>query len=443
MKNNILIKYIGVFVILIATFVLFLTMSSMISTKSIYKNVKESSDVLLKEGNRKNIFIPYRQEDMQFDNYTDALMINTAYSIDTETPLYSAFVARKNYIPNVTTNVYEESVGELKSSSKYKYHNEVGELRDLVENENAESFEYSRYWHGYLTVLRPLLVIFNLTQLRIILTIILIMLSIILVIVLSKKANIIVALIFLLGLWSVEYFYLGFSLQGIFVFLIAIISSIILTVRFRKMKYFGIFFFVIGMLTNFFDFLTVPIVTLGIPLTIYFVLLQKDNENISLKQKIVDIIKYAFLWGMGYGLTWFTKWVLVDLIYHKNMIKTAIGQVVYRSVGVEEIKFFNVISINYMYIKVTFVVSAVIVLTSVMLRIIKSEPNITKNLKFKEMLQRITSYLIIMCTPFVLYMFLRNHSYYHAFFTYRNLVLMVLGFNLSIEEIFRMFIRKE
>lgn len=443
MKNNILIKYIGVFVILIVTFVLFLTMSSMISTKSIYKNVKESSDVLLKEGNRKIIFIPYRQEEMQFDNYTDALMINTAYSIDTETPLYSAFVARKNYIPNVTTNVYEESVGELKSSSKYKYHNEVGELRDLVENENAESFEYARYWHGYLTVLRPLLVIFNLTQLRIILTIILIMLSIILVIVLSKKSNIIVALIFLLGLWSVEYFYLGFSLQGIFVFLIAIISSLILTVKFRKMKYLGIFFFVIGMLTNFFDFLTVPIVTLGIPLTIYFVLLQKDNENISLKQKIVNIIKYAFLWGMGYGLTWFTKWILVDLIYHKNMIKTAIGQVIYRSASVEKINFFNIVNKNYMYIQVTFLASIIIVSISVILRIMKNKVDVIKNIKLKTILQRIIPYLIIACMPFALYMFLKNHSYYHAFFTYRNLVLMVLGFNLSIEEIFRMFIRKE
>ena len=57
---------------------------------------------------------------MQFDNYTDALMINTAYSIDSSTPLYSAFVARKNYIPNVTTEVYEDVPGELKSSSKYK-----------------------------------------------------------------------------------------------------------------------------------------------------------------------------------------------------------------------------------------------------------------------------------------------------------------------------------
>ena len=182
MKNNVLLKYIGVFLILIIIFITTLTISSTFSSKNIYENVKESSEVLLKEGNRKLIYIPYRQIEMQFDNYTDALMINTAYSIDSKTPLYSAFVARKNYIPEVTTNVFEDAVGELKSSSKYQYHNEVGELNDLVNGENAESFEYARYWHGYLTVLRPLLLIFNLTQLRVILTVLLIILSTILLI---------------------------------------------------------------------------------------------------------------------------------------------------------------------------------------------------------------------------------------------------------------------
>lgn len=125
--------------------------------------------------------------DMQFDNYTDALMINTAYSIDSQKPLYSAFVARKNYIPNITTEIYEDVPGELKSSSKYSRHNEVGELNDLVNNEKAESFEYARYWHGYLIFLRPLLILFNINQIRIMLTIILIILACILAYLIYKN----------------------------------------------------------------------------------------------------------------------------------------------------------------------------------------------------------------------------------------------------------------
>ena len=141
------IKYLIVYIILIISFVVLLTVTSSFSSKKLDENVKISSQVLLEEGNRKIIYIPYRDRKMQFDNYTDALMINTAYSIDSSNPLYSAFVARKNYIPGITKEIYEDSVGELKSSSKYEYHNEVGELKDLVNKEEAESFEYARYWH--------------------------------------------------------------------------------------------------------------------------------------------------------------------------------------------------------------------------------------------------------------------------------------------------------
>lgn len=440
MKNNVFIKYICVFLILIVIFVATLALSSMFSSKNIRDNVKESSAVLLKEGNRKIIYIPYRGIEMQFDNYTDALMINTAYSIDSETPLYSAFVARKNYIPNVTTRVYEDAVGELKSSSKYKYHNEVGELRDLVNGENVESFEYARYWHGYLTFLRPMLLIFNITQLRVISTILLIILSIFLAVALRRKTNIIVSIIFLLSLWSVEYFYLGFSLQGIFVFLIAVISSILLITRFKRIKYIGLLFFVTGMVTNFFDFLTVPLVTLAMPLVIYLLLVQRENDNISLKQQIFDIIKYTILWGIGYSLTWFTKWLLVDLIYDKNMIKTSIQQVLYRSVGVQKFNFINVLFKNLDYIKLTFIASIIIVFISINLRIILNRANLIKNVKVKRMLVRITPYLIIACMPFVWYWVLKNHSYYHAFFTYRNLIILVMCVNLCIEEVATMYL---
>jgi len=440
MRNNVLVKYICVFLILIAVFVSTLALSSIFTSKSIYHNVKESSKVLLKEGNRKIIYIPYRGIEMQFDNYTDALMINTAYSIDSETPLYSAFVARKNYIPNVTTRVYEDAVGELKSSSKYKYHNEVGELRDLVNGENVESFEYARYWHGYLTFLRPMLLIFNITQLRVISTILLIILSIFLAVALRRKTNIIVSIIFLLSLWSVEYFYLGFSLQGIFVFLIAVISSILLITRFKRIKYIGLLFFVTGMVTNFFDFLTVPLVTLAMPLVIYLLLVQRENDNISLKQQIFDIIKYTILWGIGYSLTWFTKWLLVDLIYDKNMIKTSIQQVLYRSVGVQKFNFINVLFKNLDYIKLTFIASIIIVFISINLRIILNRANLIKNVKVKRMLVRITPYLIIACMPFVWYWVLKNHSYYHAFFTYRNLIILVMCVNLCIEEVATMYL---
>lgn len=443
MRKNIF-KYIIIYIILIVSFVGTLTLAASFSSEKIYKNVKTSSEVLLKEGNRLVKEIIYRNQNMQFDNYTDALMINTAYSIDSRQPLYSAFVARKNYIPEVTTEIYEDSVGELKSSSKYKYHNEVGELNDLVNGEKVESFEYGRYWHGYLIILRPLLVLFNINQLRIILTILLAILAIILSNLISKKINFLIGIIFLIGLLSVEYFYLGYSLQGIFVFIIMMLTSIIISSKYNKIKSFGLIFFITGMLTNFFDFLTVPIVTLMVPLIVYFLLKQRE-EALDIKTIFMVIIKYSFAWGIGYGLTWLTKWVLVDILFDKNMISVALNQVLYRSTAKTSVNVYNMYSVinkNLEYISATLIISILCTWLVINLKVLLKKHRIVKQNK-EEVLTKLLPYFVILIVPFGWYALLQNHSYYHAFFTYRNLIITNICFNIIIAEIFLSYFKEE
>lgn len=438
-------KYIVTYLIIIILFITMLTITSSFSSEKISENVKTSSEVLLKEGNRlvKKIF--YRNAEMQFDNYTDALMINTAYSIDSQEPLFSAFVARKNYIPGKTTEIYEDSVGELKSSSKYKYHNEVGELNDLVNDEKAESFEYARYWHGYLIVLRPLLFLFNINQIRIILTILLAVLAILLLSLIIKRINIPTAVIFFTGLLGVEYFYLGYSLQGIFVFIIMMVSSILVLARYDKIKDLGLLFFITGMLTNFFDFLTVPIVTLMIPLILYFLLKQK-KEEIDIKSIIIDIIKYSILWGVGYGLTWLTKWILVDCFFDRNLLSVAINQVLYRSVSDSNINtynMFNVTNENFEYIIVPLFISILSTCFVINIKLLFGKHLQIQKQNVEKVLTRILPYVLLATVPFMWYALLQNHSYYHAFFTYRNLIIANICLNLIIMEVFLSYFKEE
>ena len=221
-------KYILIFISLIFLFVALLWISSIFSSELIKNNVKESAKILVEETNNKEVYAIYRGHNIYLDNYTDALMINTAYSIDNSTPLYSSFMARKNYIPGKTTEVISEKVGELKSDSSYRKLNQVGELSDTVNGKVLSSFEYARYWHGYLSYLRPLLILFNVNGIRILFSIILILLGITLLYLIVKKFNYITGIIFLIGLIFVDYTYIGFSLQGTPVFIIMMIASIIL-----------------------------------------------------------------------------------------------------------------------------------------------------------------------------------------------------------------------
>lgn len=181
-------KYIAIYFIMIAIFITSLALVDLIPKDTMKENVKQTADILMEQTNkwRLNIrFIP-----ITFDNYTDALMINTAYSIDSKTPLYSAMVARKNYIPGKTKTIMEDTSGELVSSSKYEELDQVGDLNDTVNEDTEESFEYARYWHGYLLWLRPALCLGNINVIRIALTVIFIALAVALIAIICTKIRI-------------------------------------------------------------------------------------------------------------------------------------------------------------------------------------------------------------------------------------------------------------
>ena len=428
MKN--ILKYIVTFILMIVVFCVLLTITSLIPREALTKKVKESSTILCNQGNSLIIFIDGRPT--KFDNYTDSLMINTAYSIDNTTPFYSSMVARKNYIKGKTEIVYPDTTGELKSSSKYKALNQVGDLRDTVNNDTVESFEYSRYWHGYLIFLRPLLVLFNISQIRAILTVIYVILAAILLYKIYKKINLGTAIIFLCGLMICDYFYLGITLQGTPVFLITMISSILILSE--KIKDKGIFFLIIGGLTNFFDFLTVPILTLGIPLLVYSLIQNKNKCNI--KKLFLELFKYCVMWTIGYGGVWITKWLLLDLFYNKDIIQTVLEQFKYRSSNkITQKELLNSIKFALKPISISFVITLVLLI----IKLIKyKKSNNLKDVKFD--FKEISVYLSIGLLAVLWILLLKQHFVQHIFFTYRNMTLISISVFLII---YNLFTKKE
>lgn len=185
-------KYVLTFFVLILSFIILLTITSLIPREAMKENVKESGEILSSQTNR--LMVPIREFNVMFDNFTDALMINTAYSIDSSKPFFSSMVARKNFIPEKTKVVYKDAPGELRSASKYLELDQVGELNDTVNEDIEESFEYARYWHGYLVFLRPILCLMNIQTFRSFMLVLFVILAAILVAIIAKKVNILSAL---------------------------------------------------------------------------------------------------------------------------------------------------------------------------------------------------------------------------------------------------------
>ena len=93
MKNiKLTLKYILIFVVLICMYFTSLILSSLIPSSAIKEKVIKSSEFLKQYGEKEIVNLRYKEEEIFL--FTDALMLNTAYSIDSENPIESAWRER-------------------------------------------------------------------------------------------------------------------------------------------------------------------------------------------------------------------------------------------------------------------------------------------------------------------------------------------------------------
>lgn len=134
--TRVIFKYILTFFIVIIIFVGLLTLSSTFPKEWIQKNTAESAIILKELGN------PSKVLNTLFDNDTDTLMINTAYSINPAKPLESALLARRNYLPEREQTVYQDIYVESNVQTTENYIIQEQLIRTVESNIN-ESFEYA------------------------------------------------------------------------------------------------------------------------------------------------------------------------------------------------------------------------------------------------------------------------------------------------------------
>ena len=245
--KNMLKKYSIRYIIMIISFVMLLYLVSIIPSKYMKQNVKESADIFMEEGNDKYVIVNYKNRiKVKIDNYTDALMVNTAYSIDSKNPIKSFLLAKKDFIPGVTEVTYKDARGNLQFPAKYKEYTPVEELYDTVNENIDESYEYARYWHGYLVLLRPLLFIFNIKKIRILSQITFAVLLLFMGYLIWKKISPVVAMIVEIAFLSIQYYLVAGSFQGNAVLLLSIICAIYILLKHDKIQNLSLLFFTIG-----------------------------------------------------------------------------------------------------------------------------------------------------------------------------------------------------
>ncbi len=436
-----IIKYTKLWIILLIIFNLSLCITSLFPSKFIEKNVKSSADILLKEGNAYKIS---EFSSITNNNYTDSIIINEAYSIDNTDPIYSYMSMRKNYKKGETKQVLTDRLGELASVNEEENgetdintvddYNPVGELHDFMNGKIDTSITYGRYWHGYMPIYRVLLIFFDIMGIRTFLLILFIAMFIYLMYLLKKKIGILTAIIFGYALLMQGYFFVSYSLESSPVFVVMMLSCIILLKRIDKIKNLYGYFFAIGCITNFVDFLTVPLITLAMPLCIYLLAKQKNKKEC--KDYITITLKSIVIWFIGYMLTWISKWVIYDILYDEGLLESAIIQVIYRTERynpnsrlelMEELAFFILNNIQYIFILTT---------TMIIVRLITIFKIKVKLKKMSEYIKENLSFFIISIMPLIWYVLLANHTILHPRFVYRHMLIFLCGILICIKNLF-------
>lgn len=280
---------------------------------------------------------------------------------------------------------------------------------------------YPRYWHGRQIILRPLLCFFNFHQIRYINIFVMMFLFLYVLNLLNKNYGIKTAMVFAAVILSSAFIIVPFSMQFSSMFLVMFCSIICLCKlkENNKLTFDNsvLLFAVTGMLTNFLDLLTTPLITLGIPLVLYVASTNKEFKTLF-KETVILII----VWFLFYGFTWGAKWILSSIILEENIILDAFKQMKYRSdliVDDTNISYLEVLGKQIKYYcyplgKTIFAMKYIFLLATILPEFIKA--------KYTKSTFKLTAiYLIIFVLPFVWYFVLGNHSAVHYWFTYRTL----------------------
>ena len=199
-------------------------------------------------------------------------------------------------------------------------------------------------------------------------------------------------------------------------------------------------FFLSGIATAYFDLLTYPMVSLGIPLIIFTCLQYHDGIVCSIKKMGILLISLIVIWGIGYSAMYIGKWITAELITGYDVIDNAQKQLGHRMSHVgsdnlssaKQITLISTIFINLRALLGNYFMIPVLITFIVSIGI--GVWNYTSTIKQHLYSEHRSSYIkyllllgLISLLPFMWYIAFQNHSYVHNFFTYRELVIFVFG----------------
>lgn len=381
-----------------------------------YQNVQASKDVI---NSFAEIVPGYRSTAV--DDFTDSIMINEAIC-QADVPLI------EKVINNYQVNYWQ---GYTQQENLFRY---------LEGNEGYRYQGYSHYWGGHQVILKLLLLCFDYSDILILNYIVQTILMVLVIVGLCRTGREYAALPFSATVLTIMPIATGMSLQLSDIYYISMLGSLWLIYRekqnskykievnskIKKLVYVKevVIFLILGMLTSYFDFLTYPFVSLGIPL-VFSVMYRDKEDGIS---QVINLIKNSVAWCVGYGGMWSGKWLLGSILSPESgSLSVALDSIRYRSSAmasdVNQLTIWDVLIKNmFVYVRRPTILLIGVIVICLLVKIILRKAEWKKDTVLSGI-----PYLLICMYPIAWYVVTKNHSYEHTFMAYRELAIATFG----------------
>ena len=339
------------------------------------------------------------------DNFTDALILNQCLMMRSEglqgMLLLPRFELTKNQCRDLRTLLAQPEM-----------HNAVDSL------DGSRIVRYPRYWHGSTFCARILLTVMSYQSIRLLLYLLSsgLLLWCALRLWGQGQRGLVVAGAVALLLCNV--YLMQFSLQLVQVLLISVSGVLVLSyMPSADTRRQLLLFLVVGSLTAFLDLITVPTLTLGLPLVALIALRGEQQMG----RGVVMVLRVALWWLVGYVATWALKWGIATLLTGEDVFANAYGQAYNWSEGGGSY-IGRAIADNLRFVRWGYVALAAVGL--LLAAIVKPQCG-------RGWVSTV-QYLLAALVPFVYYILMAHPAWHHSWFNYRALATTIAALLMGI-----------
>ena len=353
------------------------------------------------------------------DNYADVILLNVLWNIKSDDP----------FVSSLDTKYYDGDDGVTDRGENYG-------LFSAVFEDTPPNTDYSRYWHGSVIFIRPLMLLGDVRVVKLAGIIFTLLFLIIDCIMLIKRGQKFGAAALVISFAAVQMYNIRLSLEYMPTVLICLgMLPFFVCLEKRGDVPLLVLSVICGTMTAFFDFLTTETLTILIPLIIIMMTRKNEGRFEGFKRELATSAKCGVSWGCAYLCTFLVKWTAASIVTGENKFTAAIFSAEVRVNGeAEELSpvmqmilapLANISAMfgGYERVSPANIIAGLFITAAISAGIFfifrRGEKGSGKG--FARLM------LVLGFVPYLRYIVLNNHSYLHEFFTYRAQAASVLA----------------